>query len=104
MAVIKLFKNEDLVFSKEGNLKDNLFIFENITYDKVNNILIREDADFKYVLDFKKSVATITLKVQNYYLDIKLKTLLMELDDNYHKIVYNIESDEELSNVLEVIF
>ena len=44
MSKIKLYKNNSLVFEKDGNINDNIFEVENIKVDLLNHILYREDA------------------------------------------------------------
>ena len=91
MAKIKLYKNDNLVLEHDGDIQDNnLLVFENIVYDPEKFILIRENDDFKFELDFKCSLAIITLK--------------KEIGNDSHKIYYNIESEEVISNVLEITF
>ena len=51
MSKIKLYKNNSLVFEKDGNINDNIFEVENIKVDLLNHILYREDASYKYTLD-----------------------------------------------------
>ena len=104
MSVLNLYKNDVKVLSKEGINDNNKYVFENIIYDRENIILIREDNNFKYELNFKEENATIVLKMQDYVLNMELKVLNKELNDNCHKITYNIESEEVISNVLEIKF
>ena len=62
MSKIKLYKNNSLVFEKDGNINDNIFEVENIKVDLLNHILYREDASYKYTLDYKQNNANIELK------------------------------------------
>jgi len=104
MAVLNLYKNGQLVLIKEGRVQDKKCIFENIIYDKDNNILIREDDNIKYELNFESESATIILKEQDYVLNLNLKVLDKDLNNSYHKINYNIESEDVISNSLEIYF
>ena len=104
MANIKLYKNDDLVFEKRGVLLEDKYVFENIFYDYGNNILVRENDDFKYLLDFKNKIASVELKAHNYSLDLKINTISMDLNDTKHIITYSIESEDNAVNILEVFF
>lgn len=104
MVKINLYKNGDLVLTKEGRKENDECIFENIVYNIKNNTLVREDASFRYLLDFNLNTATILLKEQNYTLPLKISLVNKELNSDCHKITYNIESENLISNVLEVIF
>ena len=105
MAKIKLYKNDNLVLEHDGDIQDNnLLVFENIVYDPEKFILIRENDDFKFELDFKCSLAIITLKKEGHSLDLNLSNVKKEIGNESHKIYYNIESEEVISNVLEITF
>ena len=102
MAKIKLYKNDNLVLEHDGDTQDNnLLVFENIVYDPNKFILID---DFKFELDFKCSLAIITLKKEGHSLDLNLSNVKKEIGNDSHKIYYNIESEEVISNVLEITF
>ena len=98
MAKIELFKNEELVLTKTGLLENEYYIFDNIKYDFQNNILVREDDNFKYCLDFKENSAEIIIKENNYNLDLKINVINILIDDNFHEITYNIESEDVIKN------
>lgn len=104
MANIKLYKNDKLVLEHDGVLNNDLLVFENIVYDPEKYILIRENDDFKFELDFKCSLAIITLKKEGHSLDLNLSNVKREIESNNHKIYYNIESEEVISNILEITF
>lgn len=103
MVKINLFKNEKLVLSKAGKLEDRDCIFENIVYNLDNYILTREDDSFKYQLDFNNEQAFVTIKDKDYVLDLKIKVISKVISDEVHKISYEIESENKISNVIEVI-
>ena len=50
MIKIELYKNGDLVLSSDGKIDDRLLVFGNIVYDLDKDVLIREDASFRYLL------------------------------------------------------
>lgn len=104
MIKIKLFKNDELVLEKEGILEDNIFLFDNISYNKDNLVLVREDDNFKFSLDFKQNKAEVLIKENDYQLDLKLETKDKNISDDCHKIYYNIESEEVINNKLEITF
>ena len=47
MSKLVLYKNKDKVFEKEGTINNNLLKVENITFNLENNVLTREDDNFK---------------------------------------------------------
>ena len=104
MVKISLFKNGELVLAKNGKLLNNDLVFENIVYNIDNCILTREDASFKYELDFKNETSIVILKEQDYILNLIIKVKSKIIRNNYHKISYTIESENLINNELEVIF
>ncbi len=101
---LNLYKNGKLVLNVEGKLIDNEAVFGNIIYNLDNKTLIRQDASYKYLLDFNNNEAKVELKEYDKELPLKIKTTKIDITNNYHKISYTIESEEEIYNVLEVIF
>ena len=104
MSKIKLYKNNSLVFEKDGNINDNIFEVENIKVDLLNHILYREDASYKYTLDYKQNNANIELKEHNCNLNLLLETKSILKNDEYLRIIYSIESEEKIDNILEIYF
>ncbi len=104
MMVLYLFKNGELELTLNGIIDDKKMIFDNIIYDKENMILIREDASFKYIIDFNNNKASIELKEYNQNLSLLVQTLEKELTSNTHKIKYIIESEDNAINELVIIF
>lgn len=104
MAKLKLLKNNNIVFEKEGILKNNLFTTENIQIDTINHILTREDKNYKYTLNFKNNNAEIILKEHNYILNINLTTTSILKTDTYLEIIYTIESEEKVNNTILLTF
>ena len=93
------------MLKKYCKLNDSNFCNINyIVYDPEKFILIRENDDFKFELDFKCSLAIITLKKEGHSLDLNLSNVKKEIGNDSHKIYYNIESEEVISNVLEITF
>ncbi len=102
MLKIELIKNGDIVFTKEGFKEKEILWFENISYDPEKYILIREDDNFKYTLDFLKEEAIVLLKEKNFELRLDLKVMSLDVSDIAHTIVYNIESDDDIQNKIIV--
>lgn len=101
---LNLYKNGKLVLTAEGELQGDEAVFGNIVYNIVEHTLIRQDASYKYLLDFKNEEAEVELKEYNQSLPLTIKTVSIECDDKLHKIAYNIESEQTIENVLEVFF
>lgn len=104
MIKLKLLKNEQIVFEKEGTITNNIFTTENIQIDIINHILTREDNNYKYILDFKQNNAEIKLKEHNYTLNINLTTTSILKTENYLEIKYTIESEEKVNNTILLTF
>lgn len=103
MGKIKLYKNDNVVLEKEADKVENgLYYFDNIVYDSNTLTLIREDANFKFELQFNESLAVVTLKQEGTGLDLDLSNVIKEVTDKMHKIYYNIESEETINNMLEI--
>ena len=102
MYKLKLYKNNELVFEKNGTKKDDIYAFENINYNPEELILIREDNNFKYLLDFKNGEAIITLKEKNLEIKLDIKVVNVNNNEMLHEIIYNIESDELSENKIIV--
>ena len=102
MYKLKLYKNNELVFEKKGTKKDDFYVFENINYNPEELILIREDNNFKYLLDFKKGEAIVTLKEKNLEIKLDIKVVNVNNNEMLHEIIYNIESDELSENKIIV--
>lgn len=103
MVKINLYKDGNLVLTKEGKIEDKDCVFGNIVYNLDDLILTREDASYKYQLDFHDEEAFVLLKDQNYVLDLTIKVISRELSDKLHKISYVIESENKISNDIEII-
>ena len=102
--ILNLYKNGKLVLTAEGTLQGDEAVFGNIVYHMVDNTLIRQDASYKYLLDFKNEEAEVELKEYNQSLPLTIKVLSIEVSEKGHKISYNIESEQTIENVLEVFF
>ena len=102
MYKLKLYKNNELVFEKTETKKDDFYVFENIDYNPEELILIREDNNFKYLLDFKNGEAIVTLKEKNLEIKLNIKVINVNNNEMVHEITYNIESDELSENKIIV--
>ena len=101
---MKLYKNGKEVLSITGKLVDTDAVFGNTVYDTKKHILTKEDASYKYLLDFDNDKATVDLKDYNQSLPLKIKTIKKDITTTKHKIIYNIESDNKIENILEINF
>lgn len=104
MAKIELYKNCKKVLEKDGNQKENLYYFDNIIYNPTTKTLIREDNNFKYFIDFDNSFSEVTIKENNYSLNIKIVIVNLIINKNIHEISYNIESEATIENKIVITF
>jgi hypothetical protein len=104
MVSIKLFKNGTSVLEKEGKRDEQVLTFDNITYNLNDQILIREDDNFRFYLDFNKNISEITIKENNYKLNLKIKVINKSISNNIHEIYYNIESENVIENKIIITF
>lgn len=104
MAKLTLYKNNSIVLTKDGTFSENIFVFDNIIFDKNQKTLVREDGNFKYLLDFKNEIAEVTLKEQDYVLDLNLNVLDKSFDADFIEITYTIESENIIENKLVIFF
>ena len=102
--VLNLYKNGKLELSLNGYINNNIVLFDNITYDKEKIILIREDETYKYIIDFNNNSASIELKEYGQILPLLVNNIEKNISDNKHIIKYNIESEDDVLNELEIIF
>lgn len=103
MNKLRLYKNNNIVFEKDATIKDNKVLAENITYYINESILVREDDNFKYELNFKDNNALVLIKEKNYSLNLLLETKEITHNDQTITIIYKIESDIENVNKIEII-
>ena len=78
--------------------------FGNIVYDMINDTLIREDASFRYFLDFQNSTSEIIIKEQDYHLNLKIVVERKINGINSREIYYNIESEDRIKNRVVLTF
>ena len=97
MIKIELYKNGDLVLSSDGKIDDRLLVFD-------KDVLIREDASFRYLLDFKNSTSEIIIKEQDYHLNLKIDVLSVNKENKRREIYYNIESETQINNRIVLTF
>ena len=102
MSKLVLYKNKDKVFEKEGTINNNLFNVENITFNLENNVLTREDDNFKYELDFINENALVLIKEKNYswsagqYFDVKIEYVELTPEEFEAKMVSYKETLDKL--------
>ncbi len=101
-----LIKGEDKVLESIvlGNIIDNIISFK--IEDMLNTIdinkefFIRENDEYKFFLDFLNKSCILTLKKENYSLDINVDKCNFEVFDNKIIIDYYIETDECNNNLI----
>lgn len=111
---MKLFKDDKQYYdlknieSKVKNNENNKvleFIIDNIvnTYiiDESGCIFIRENNEFKFILDTIKKEATYLLKEIDTTFDIKVEKCDLIKNDNRLTIKYQLETDDNL-NIIEI--
>lgn len=103
MNKIILYKNNNIVFEKTGTIKNNIFQVDNINFDIEKCILTREDDNFKYELDFQNNNALVIMKLNNYSLNLILDTKEIIKTNEKITIKYYIESDDKISNQIDII-
>ncbi len=101
---LKLYKNGELSFSLKGYLDKSMIIFDNISYNKDNCIFIKEENDYKLIIDFNKSEGKVEFKDMNYNVLLKMNIVSKNITSKSHRIEYYIESEEDILNELEIIF
>lgn len=104
MAKLELYKDNELVLSADGKVDNDLLVFGNIVYDMINDTLIREDASFRYFLDFQNSTSEIIIKEQDYHLNLKIVVERKINGINSREIYYNIESEDRIKNRVVLTF
>lgn len=104
MIKIVLYKNNKIVLEKEGKIQENLIFFDNIIYDLNAETLIREDANFKFYLDFLNEKSEVTIKENDYLLNLQIKVIKKNITNNKHEIYYNIESENVIENCIVITF
>lgn len=102
MAKIEVFKNEKIEFCKEVLEKSNLLLFETSSFDINKLILIRDDSEYNFELNFTTSKGIIFLKNEKISFDLPIKIYQKEISDKIIKITYNIESDENAITTLKI--
>lgn len=100
---LKLSKNESEIL-KIDNLSyrikknDILFTHDNITYtvriSNINALFVRENNEFKFVLDIMNNKCFYKLKETNTLLEIKVLQSSSKIDENNFIIEYELETEE----------
>ena len=104
MAKLELYKDNELVLSVDGKVDNDLLVFGNIVYDMINDTLIREDASFRYFLDFQNSTSEIIIKEQDYHLSEEAVSVLHErMADMIAKKDANFGNARDIRNYLNQV-
>ena len=90
-------------------IKDNNVIKYNdlennkMEIDILNDIIIRENSDYTYRMDFNNEIITIKVKSLNKEFDKKIKKLLIDKGKHYFNVKYHL-IDEGIINEYYVKF
>lgn len=101
------FKNEQKILenvynNNESNHQILQFDLENYdtTIDLENELFIRENEDFLFILDIKNKECNIHLKKENLTLDIGVDHCILTKRDNKIELEYTIESDDSRNKIV----
>ena len=103
----KLIKDNKIIIN-ENNINcitlNNriLFTINGIKYTYDNSIFIKETKEEIIKLDFNKELCTITLKEYNNSLNLNIKVINIENNDNIIKVKYKIETEEDIVNIISI--
>lgn len=94
----KIEKNEEF-FAIKNNDVIKYIDFENniMTIDMDNNVIIRENNDYKFILDFNKNNINITIKKIKKTLDKSINTLLLEKTKKRFIVRYLLNDEKEIN-------
>lgn len=97
---LKLYKSNkiELEYSniKALNKEESIsFIIDNIKTTLNNDFFIRENNEFKFVLDIKNKSCIYIFKEKGMTFDIAVENLYFKRRFNYICLIYKIETDEE---------
>lgn len=108
----KLSKNNNEVLKLDDinyDIKKNniIFCYDNINYkirvSNINAFLVRENDEFKFVLDIMNNKCFYKLKETNTLLEIKVLNSKSLINGNNFIIEYKLETEEE-QNKIEIDF
>jgi len=97
---VNLYKNNKLELSYKNinvliNNETYTFINEGIKMTLTDEVFIRENKEFKFVLDIKNKKSTYLLKEKNIVLDINVEKLYFKKGKESIIVEYKLESNEE---------
>lgn len=105
---LKLSKNESEIL-KIDNLSyrikknDIEFTHDNVTYivriSNINALFVRENNEFKFVLDIMNNKCFYKLKETDTLLEIKVLQSSSKIDENNFIIEYELETEEGLNKI-----
>lgn len=96
------------VFDTNAIIDNNMIKYVDNTKTKVSlnykdDILIRENSDYIFNIDFNKNIIDITLKKFNKMFSKDIKTLLIKKDNKSYIVRYKLV-DEEVINEYEILY
>jgi len=102
----ELLKNNEVCI-KETNIRciENnklTFVINNEKYSYYNNILEKVNKEEKIILNFKEEKCQIYIKGYNNCLNIKINVIENEKKDNIITIKYEIETEENVINIIKI--
>ncbi len=98
---LQFIKNDNVIYNQK--LKNNshslnilqFYLFDYLTtIDLLNQILIRENDDFKFTLDFLNQNCLIFLKSEELEVPVNVEYSFFQNDQSKITIEYQIESDD----------
>ena len=113
MTVDLIIESEDKKEKYENisaNLKNNKLVFEDdlnkYIFDFDKNNFIKENEESKIIFNYeenKKSMSTYYIKELDFYIDMKVLTNSINIDNNNVKIDYEVYLNDELSGKFNLL-
>ena len=97
-------ENNEFLAIKDDNVIKYIDLENNkMTIDIKNNIIIRENSDYLFNIDFNDNKITILLKKLNKKMEKTIKTMVISLSDSKYLVRYLL-TDENIINEYYVKF
>ncbi len=100
MINIRLYKGNNVEYEKE-NIKSIIkdgsisFIIDDIKTNLNKEYFIRENNDYKFIIDINKKESLYTLKQQNMSFDIEVQNVFYKEDKKNITLEYKISTEDE---------
>ena len=103
---IKLYHNDKLIENNIINIIENnnkiSFLLNDIKNIIDKNTFIRENNEYRFILNIEDKECSYLLKEKNTLYDIKVNKSSIKQKDNIIEILYNIETnDEDIKLIIE---